>query len=149
MRALFPIVLCGLTALATLRAEPAPPTPAWTHVNLAPAKTSIYFGSVTITTTPFACTGSTFAGTYVAKVFPWAFWGESGRISITLPADDLVKLSQCQTVEFKGEAANQKGKPRKVAGKIQPADSTSGKIKVRVSADGVELIFNTTFQVSP
>jgi hypothetical protein len=36
-----------------------------------------------------------------------------------------------------------------VAGKIQPADSTSGKIKVRVSADGVELIFNTTFQVSP
>ncbi|MES1195047.1 MAG: hypothetical protein ABUL65_04070, partial [Opitutus sp.] len=48
--------------------------------------------------------------------------------------------------EFTGEAFNHKNKPRSVTGRVQPATATSGKIKVRIMADGIELIFNSTYE---
>ena len=147
-----------LGVAASLRAEPAPPpapdpapAPApvatgWERVAVAPMKTSIYVGSVTLTTGVFERTGSTLSTTYEAKVWPWFFWGETGRISITLSDADLASLAKGEKAEFTGDAQNQKNKPRKVTGRAQPADATSGKIKVRVSADGTELIFNGTYR---
>lgn len=137
-----------IAAAALLRAE----TPAvaavtnWDHVTVPPMKTSIYVGNVTLTTSQFERSGSTLVGTYEAKVFPWFFWGETGKISITLTDANLASMARSETAEFTGEAANQKGKPRKVTGRTQPIDATSGRIKVRILADGVELIFNGTYQ---
>ena len=110
-------------------------------------KTSIYIGSVTLTTTEFVPQDDSFHASYEAKVRPWFFWGETGRITIKLPATDLTRLALGQTVEFTGEAANQKNKPRTVTGRAQPAGPTSGKIKVRIMADGIELIFNGSYQL--
>jgi hypothetical protein len=111
-------------------------------------KTSIYVGSVTLVTTDFIQEGDTFSSTYDAKVRPWFFWGETGKITIKLPAGDLTRLALGQTVEFTGEAANHKNKPRTVTGRAQPADPLSGKIKVRIMADGIELIFNGAYQLT-
>jgi hypothetical protein len=33
-----------------------------------------------------------------------------------------------------------------VTGRAQPLDATTGKIKVRIKADGIELIFNSTYR---
>ncbi len=137
-----------LWAVASLRSEiiPAPvPTP-WDHVTIAPMKTSIYVGSVKLITGVFARQDSTLSATYEASVVPWFFWSETGRISITLDDAVLAKLAKGETAEFTGYGANQKNKPRKVTGRAQPADINSGKIKVRVMADGIELIFNGTYQ---
>lgn len=139
-------VLLALSAVPGLTAEPALPTPS--RVIVAPMKTSIYVGSVTLTTADFTQAGDEFSSTYDAQVRPWFFWGETGRITIKLPAADLVRLALGQTVEFAGEAANQKGKPRTVTGRAQPANPLSGKIKVRIMADGIELIFNGTYQLA-
>ena len=139
-------LLLTLGAVASLRAAP-PVATGWDRITVPPMKTSIYIGSVTLTTEAFARQGSTLATTYVAKVFPWFFWGESGHISITLSDSDLARLARGETTEFTGEASNQKNKPRKVTGRAQPADAASGKIKVRVMADGVELIFNGSYQL--
>jgi hypothetical protein len=139
-------LLLVLGAVASLAADL--PKPGGARVIVAPMKTSIYVGSVTLTTADFVQTGDEFASTYEAKVRPWFFWGESGKITIKLPGSDLTRLALGQTVEFTGEAANQKNKPRTVTGRAQPADPLSGKIKVRIMADGIELIFNGTYQLT-
>ncbi len=140
-------LVCGLASLAA--AEPAAPAPTltnWDHIKVAPMKTSIYVGSVTLTTGVFERQGSALTTHYEAKVFPWFFWGESGSITIALTDTGLAALARGETAEFAGDATNQKNKPRKVTGRAQPIDANSGKIKVRIMADGVELIFNSTYQ---
>lgn len=135
-----------LGAAGGLRALAAPDRTNWEHVTVAPMKTSIYVGSVRLSTGIFERKGSTLAATYEAKVVPWFFWGETGRITITLADADLAKMARGETAEFTGEAFNHKNKPRQVTGRVQPATATAGKIKVRIMADGIELIFNSTYE---
>jgi hypothetical protein len=140
---LYLLLLFG--AVASLRADLGLLTSP--RVTVAPMKTSIYVGSVTLSTTEFLPSDESFKATYEAKVRPWFFWGETGQITIKLPANDLTRLALGQPIEFTGEAANHKNKPRTVTGRAQPAGPTSGKIKVRIMADGIELIFNGTYQL--
>ena len=141
--------LCLLLVLGAVAARPAEPVPiltGWDRISVDPMKTSIYVGSVTLTPGVFERKDSTLSTTYEAKVFPWFFWGETGKITITLADADLANLAKGEKAEFTGEAANHKKKPRKVTGFAQPSDATSGKIKVRILADGVELVFNGTYK---
>ena len=135
-----------LGAVAPLRAESVPILTGWDYICVGPMKTSIYIGSVTLTPGVFERKGSTLATTYEAKVRPWFFWSETGRISITLSDAVLASLSKGEKAEFSGDATNHKNKPRKVTGYAQPVDAISGKIKVRIMADGVELVFNGTYK---
>ena len=130
-------------SLAAIGAEP----PA--RVTVPAMKTGIYVGSVTLTPGVFERDGDNFKATYEAKLRPWFFWGETGRITIRLPASDFARLAKGETVEFTGEAANHKNKPRKVTGRAQPTDATTGKIKVRIGVDDTELIFNGSYRLEP
>jgi hypothetical protein len=140
------VTLATLGGLVPLRAENAPALTNWERINVPPMKTSIYLGSVTLTTGVFVRHGSTLTTTYAADVFPWFFWGETGSIVITLTDTDLANLARGETAQFTGEGVNNKKKPRKVTGRAQPADATSGKFKIRILADGYELIFNGTYK---
>ena len=141
-----PGLLLALAALVTLRADTTRPAGGWDAVTVAPMKTSIYIGSVTLTAAEFRRVGDKFATTYEAKVRPWFFWSETGRASITVPQADLERLARGERVEFTGEGTNQKNKPRKITGYAERADGATGKIKVRLSADGIELVFNGTYR---
>jgi len=141
------LLLCLLLAFAAVPAAFAAPVALPSpQVLVPPMKTSIYVGSVTLTTTAFTRRDEGFDATYEAKVRPWFFWNETGRITIKLPVADLARLAAGQTVEFTGDATNEKGKPRTVTGRAQPANATSGKIKVRIAVDGMELIFNGAYE---
>jgi hypothetical protein len=141
------LLLLALGAMASLpAAEPAAAPTNWDRVSVAPMKTSIYVGSVTLTTEPFVRSGSTLSTSYTAKVWPWFFWGETGRITITLTDANLASMARSETTEFKGEAFNHKNKPRTVTGRTQPADAVSGKFKIRILADGYELVFNGNYR---
>lgn len=143
---LFPLfAFCTLTPLS---AATAPAAADWDRVAIAPMKTSIYVGSVTLATGMFERQGATLATTYAAKVFPWIFWSETGHITIQLTEAVLAQLARGETTEFTGDAVSHKGKPRRVTGRAQPADASSGKIKVRIKIDDVELIFNGPYQFS-
>jgi hypothetical protein len=133
-------------AAVSLRAETAPILTGWDRVSVTPMKTSIYVGTVTLVSGVFVREGSTLATAYDAKVFPWFFWGEHGTITITLTDAGLANLAKGEKAEFTGDATSHKNKPRKVTGYALPADATSGKIKVRILADGYELIFNGTYR---
>ena len=118
----------------------------WDAVTVAPLKTSIYIGSVSLTTGEFRREGDKFSTTYEAKVWPWFFWGETGSITINLPPADLQKLASGERIEFTGEAFNHKNKPRKVTGRADRIDGASGTIKVRIGVDDTELIFNGNYR---
>ena len=136
-----------LAAASPLHAAPLPPSE-WNRVEVSPMKTSIYVGSVKLITTIFVRDTDEYNATYQAKVFPWAFWGEKGSIIITLTDEHRAKLRSGERCEFTGEALNHKNKPRTITGYADPADEKHGKIKVRIGADDVELIFNGTYTLS-
>ncbi len=111
------------------------------------AKTSIYIGNVTLTMPPFKRTGEVYESTYQAKVFPYFFYNERGKIAITLSDDELRRISNGETVHFNGQAEDTAGDPRRIEGRVVPDDALSGKIKVRVwVSPKIELIFNTTYR---
>ena len=142
-------ILCLLLlwgAVSVLRADTSQALGEWDSVTVPPVKTSIYVGSVTLTTGVFQRVGDRFHTTYEAKVWPWFFWSESGRITITLPPADLERLARGERVEFTGEALNHKNKPRHVTGHADRADAATGKIKVRIGVDDTEIIFNGTYR---
>jgi hypothetical protein len=145
VRAVTRVLLClVLAAAAAAPAAAALPD----RVAVPPLKTSIYVGSVTLATSEFRRDGETFAATYEAKVFPWFFWGETGAIEIRVPEADLARLARGETIEFAGDARNHKGKPRRVTGRAQPTDAATGRIKVRIAVDDVELIFNGPYRLA-
>jgi hypothetical protein len=41
---------------------------------------------------------------------------------------------------------NHKGKPRTITGHAERADTAAGAIKVRLKADGIELVFNGSYR---
>jgi len=135
-----------LAAMAPLRADTTQLIGDWDSVTIAPVKTSIYVGSVTLATSEFRRNGDKFLATYEAKVWPWFFWSETGRITITLALAELQKLAGGERVEFTGDAFNHKNKPRHVTGRAERTNPANGRIKVRISVDGTELIFNTTYR---
>jgi hypothetical protein len=137
--------LAGFTA----RAEDTPLN-RYDTVEIATAKTSIYIGSVTMTMPRFTRKDSVYSSTYNAKVFPYFFSSEKGRLSFTISDETLRKLEHGETVPFSGKAFNTDGEERRIEGRAVPEDATHGKIKVRVFVSKrIELIFNTTYRFGP
>jgi hypothetical protein len=142
MRFLALFAACLLASLPVRAADAS-----FTRATVPSMKTSIYVGSVTLSTGTLQRAGDRWSSTYNAKVFPWFPWSEHGDITITVTEADLARLAKGETVEFTGDAKNHKGKPRKVTGRAQPANDRSGKIKVRIHVDDVELIFNGSYEL--
>jgi len=136
-----------LVAVGVLHAQPGTATIEWGTVAIESMKTSIYIGNVTLTTSEFKRDGNQYTATYDARVWPWVFWSETGHITINLPAADVERLKRGERVEFTGEAANHKNKPRHVTGRADRTGDGTGKIKVRIGVDDTELIFNGTYRV--
>jgi hypothetical protein len=146
MRCLTAMVLALSVMLAATRARAA--DEAFSRAEVPAMKTSIYVGSVTLGTGTFVRDGDRWSTSYEAKVFPWFPWSEHGDITITMTDADLARLGRGETVEFTGDAQNHKRKPRRVTGRAQPTDAASGKIKVRIAVDDVELIFNGRYTLA-
>lgn len=138
-------LLAGLLLCAGALRGADTPAPAWDRVTIPSIKTSIYVGSVTLTTGVFSRHGLTLSTDYVAKVFPWVFWNETGRITITLTDAAVAALARGEVIDFTGAALNHKNRPRTVTGRAYPADATTGKIKVRIAVDDTALVFNGTY----
>ncbi len=116
-------------------------------VVIDPVKTSIYIGNVLLRTTPMKRSGEVYSADYNARVFPYFFSSEKGKLWITITDDDLGRLEKGQAVFFKGSAENADHEPRRIEGRALPADMSHGKIKVRVFVtQKIQLIFNTTYR---
>ena len=113
------------------------------------ARTSIYVGSVKLDIPRLTRQGTVFVSTYSARVLPFFFMSEKGRIAIDVPDADLRRLQAGETVEFSGQAINESGEPRRIEGRATALDPGHGDIKVRVFVtQSIELIFNTTYTLA-
>lgn len=145
----WPAVALIFVAALTLpgQAEPAAsPDHRFSKVTVDPMKTSIYIGRVRLITGVFERDGDRFTAGYEAKVFPFFFYNETGRIAITLPEAELWRIANGEVRPFSGEAVNHRGKKRRIEGRAEPADADQGRIKIRVFVDGIELIFNGAYR---
>ena len=148
IRRLLLACLCSVTWGLPARATEAAALKRYDRVEIAPAKTSIYVGSVSMTLTPFLRKDGVYHSAYHAKVFPYFFWNEQGWIAIELSDDALRQLAKGEVVQFKGRGMNDDGEERHIEGRAVPADANSGKIKVRVFVSKrIQLIFNTTYRI--
>ena len=119
-------------------------------VRVEPTKTSIYIGSVSMTMSPFLRKSDVFISNYQARVFPYFFYNENGRLSITIPDSGLQQLSHGQAITFTGKGINDDGQARMVDGKATPSGPNDGAIKVRVYVSRkIALVFNTTYHLEP
>ena len=137
-----------LALVVASRLGGAAPDAAWRKVVIEPTWTSIYVGTVSLSLPEFTrnATGE-YESTYAARVLPWIFQNETGRLVIRASDDELRRLSRGEAIEFTGRAINQGGEERTVTGRATPADATSGRIKVRVRVSAsIELVFNTTYR---
>ena len=143
------LLACLCFAPLGFAAGSGPDLARYDRVEVAPSKTSIYIGRVTLTTTTFTRKHAAFRADYVAKVFPYFFYNEKGWISIELPDESLRQLAQGQTIQFKGHGMSEDGDERLIEGRAVPADATTGKLKVRVFVSKrIQLIFNTTYRLA-
>jgi hypothetical protein len=141
------ILSVGLLGSARAASSADRPAEAYAQVEIAPTKTSIYIGTVSMTMPAFTRTAGTYSSTYGAKVFPFFFSNESGRLSVEISDALLQQLGRGEPIEFHGRAVNESGAERRIEGKATPADAASGKLKVRVFVSRrIELIFNTTYR---
>jgi len=140
---------------ADRQAAPAAPPPAeqspdgvFARVTVDPARTSIYIGSVSLRMLPLERRVGVYEADYSAKVFPFFFYNEHGRLSINVSDDDLRQLARGESVAFAGHARTSGGAPRRIEGRAVPdaAAPGRGKIKVRVWVGRLELVFNTTYR---
>ena len=138
---------CTLFGLAGPARSAETPLQVFDQVVVAPTKTSIYVGTVSMMMPAFVRADDRYETTYTARVFPFFMYNESGRLSVTISDEGLRRLERGETVEFSGRAVNAGGEERRVEGKATPADASGGKIKVRVFVSKrIELIFNTTYR---
>lgn len=142
--------LLGVLVLAFAARGAEPSLSRYDRVDVATTKTSVYIGSVTMTMPTFVRKNGVYEAAYAAKVFPFFFYNEKGKLFIGVSDDTLRKLERGETIEFTGRGVRDDGIERRVEGKATPADAAGGKIKVRVFVSKkIELIFNTTYRFAP
>ena len=148
MRRLQRVILVMLVLAPIALPGAGEPPARFNRVEVAPTWTSIYIGTVSLKMPAFArAAAGDYETTYAARVFPYFFYNENGRLTIRVSAEALRQLERGEVIEFSGRAVNQQGAERRVEGKATPADPASGKIKVRVFVSPrIELIFNTTYR---
>jgi len=117
-------------------------------VAVKPSSTSIYVGTVSMTIPPFVRKNVVFASTYSAKVFPYFFYNETGRIWIIIPEQDLHRIDLGKTIDFTGSALSDSGEKRKVEGWATPTGPMTGRLRVRVYVTRrIALTYETTYEL--
>ena len=120
------------------------------HVVVDPAKTSVYIGSVTMSFAPSTRQAGAYESAYTAKVFPYFFMSEKGKLVLDAPDETLRKLARGEAVDFTGRGVSASGAERRFEGRATPIDATSGKLKVHAFVSKrIDLIFNMTYHFGP
>ncbi len=138
--------LAFAAALPGRAAEELPPR--FNKVEIKPTTSSIYVATVTMTMPPFTRQDAIFSSTYSARVFPYFFWSESGRIWIEVPPEKLRRVAQGEAVDFTGRGVSSSGDLRRIEGHATPTGPSEGRIRVRVYVSKrLYLNFDTTYQL--
>jgi hypothetical protein len=136
-----------LVAAASMPGADDPLSP-FSVVAIRPATTSLFIATVTMSFEPFVRHRTEFSSAYSARVFPYFFWSEKGRIWIVVPDEVLRRAARGEPIDFAGHALSESGDERKVSGRAFPTGPTGGKITVRVYVSRrIALTYDTTYEL--
>jgi hypothetical protein len=140
--------LCAAIALASPLRALEPAYSPFQVVSIKPAVTSVIVATVTMSMPDFGRKGEVYSSTYYAKVFPYFFYNEKGRIWIKVTDADIRRASAGQPVDFSGQAINEAGEKRRVEGHAVPTGPLTGKIRVKVYVTRrISLNYDTTYEL--
>ncbi len=132
------------SAAAALGADDVPPR--FDTVDIGPGTASLYIATVTMAFQPFVRHRTVFSSTYSARVFPYFFYSEKGRIWIVVSHENLGRVVRGQPADITGHALSDSGSDRRVEGRVVPTGPDTGTIKVRVFISRrIALTYNTTY----
>jgi hypothetical protein len=141
------LAVLALAAAGTARGG-GDPLARFNVVAIKPASTSLFLATVSMSFQPFVLHRTVFSSTYSARVFPYFFWSEKGRIWIVVPADGLSRADHGETIAFTGHARNEAGEERKVEGHATPTGPLGGNIQVRVYVSRrIFLTYDSTYEL--
>lgn len=145
LRRLWPLA-CLLPSLAC--GAPDPVLARFAAVDAAPVKTFIYVGTVTLAAGRFVHQPGGFTAPYTAKVFPYFFYSESGKMTIRVSDEDLRRIAAGQSIAFRGTAVRSDGLTRPLEGTATPTGPAGGQLKVKLHVTKrVVLPFATTYRL--
>jgi hypothetical protein len=141
------LVLTGTPVSGATATDPA--LARFAEVDATPVKTSIYIGTVTLLPGPFLRIPGQYTATYAAKVFPYFFADESGRMYIDVTDDMIRQIAAGQPIRFRGKAIRTDGAVRTVEGSATPTSANGGNLKVKIHVGKhLTLSFGTTYQLA-
>jgi hypothetical protein len=145
---LSPVLALAFAAALPLRAADADLARFGT-VTIRPSTAYLVIAAVTMTMPPFARHDGVYTSSYFAKVFPYFYFNEKGRIWITGPDDALRLVARGKPIDFKGRAVSDGGDPRRVEGHVTPTGRLRGNIEVRVFISRrLYLTYDTTYELT-
>jgi hypothetical protein len=140
--------VCVALALASPLRALEPTLSAFEIVSIKPAVTSLIVATVTMTMPDFTRKGEVYSSTYSAKVFPYFFYNEKGRIWIKVSDEDVLRASKGLPVDVRGHAISDVGDDRRVEGHAIPTGPRTGRIKVKVFVTRrISLNYDTTYEL--
>ncbi len=120
---------------------------AFACVDIPVCKTSIYIGSVTMTTSRFRRQGEYYQAGYQASVFPFFFYREKGTLSIKVDSTAMAQLAKGEKILIQGTATTSSGESRRIDCTATPTDIHSGILKIKVLVSrSIKLSFTTSYR---
>jgi hypothetical protein len=148
MRRCLPLAIVLLLAPAPARAA-GDAMAKYSTVVIEPATAYFYtIATVSMTYQPFVRQKGAFSSTYSARVFPYFFFNERGKIWIEITDEMLRQADRGESVDFIGRAFSNSGDERKIEGHATPTGPSTGKIRVRVIVSRrIVLTYETTYEL--
>jgi len=135
----------ALASVCPVRSEGAPAR--YSIIAVAPAKTSIYIGRLTVTPGLFVRTAAGYEATLAVDLWPYGFHDDA-KVSIVVGDEKLARLERGASIDFFGHVTRRNGQTRRISGRATPSGPGSGKLDVRVFLGSqVTVSFSTTYEV--
>jgi hypothetical protein len=142
------MVIAAILAASGARGASDASLARYAEVDVATVRTFVYLASITLTVAPFLRQGETFEAAYSAKIFPYFFYDEKGKLRITVSDETLRQLAAGNPFDFTGVAVRDDGRERPVDGHVTPIDPGTGRIRVRlIYSRHIVLAFTTTYRL--
>ena len=146
---LYFLFFSALVASGTISSSTTSGSAAFTTFVVEPSSASLAGGKASLIVTPLTRRGENYVGDYQIKVVPYFFKNEKGRISIGLPEESLLQITQGKSVRFAGTAKTSgSGKTRPINGLLIPTANDRGSVTFSIKTDNGALIFTSDYKSS-
>jgi hypothetical protein len=141
-------ILLAAVATPLLPVRAADDLARYSVISVAPARTSIYIGRLTVTPGPFERTPTGYRAALGVDVAPF-FYHDDARVVIDVPEVKVRELKNGKAIAFTGRVIRKNGQFRRVTGTATPTGESVGNIDIRVYLTSRMIItFSTTYKVA-